>query len=134
MSDATLAPAAAAAAPPTIGDDAVEFVIGGHPFRVPIPTLWHADQSGKLLPPGLVANAKQAIDLVLAGSDEAAHLTQELLMQSCTLGEAIKLADSLRELMTRAGVPMVPAPPAPQPAPAIEAQPDRSPNFPAPAA
>jgi hypothetical protein len=121
-------------------DDGVEFVIGGHPFRVPIPSLYHAKVSGKFLPQGLVAMAEQAVEVVIAHSDDGAGLDKETLLKGCSLGEAVKLAEGLRKLMQRAGLPMVPtAPPAPAmpsaglsqtvelelPAPG----PDRSPNF-----
>lgn len=113
-------------------------MIGGHPFRVPIPSLYHAKVSGKFLPPGLVAAAEQAIDVVLAHSEDAAGLEKETLLKGCSLGEAVALAGSLRTLMQRAGVPMVPtAPPAmPSAGPLsqtveldLPAPADRSPNF-----
>ena len=130
-------------APPAADDNTVDFTIGGHAFRVPIPTLWDAKQSGKHLPPGLIANAEQAIDLVLNSSEDAAGLAKETLMRGCSLGEAIRLAESLKTLFERAGVPMVQAPAtAPAAPPAMPMAPPlsqtvelsvaRSPNFPAP--
>jgi hypothetical protein len=121
-------------------DDGVDFVIGGHPFRVPIPSLYHAKVSGKFLSPGLVAAAEQAIDLVLAHSDDAVGLEKDTLLKGCSLGEAVKLADGLRTLMQRAGLPMVPtAPPASAMPPSgplsqtveleLPAPAERSPNF-----
>lgn len=94
-------------------------MIGGHPFRVAIPSLYHAKASGKFLPPGLVAAAEQAIDVVIAHAEDGAGLDKEDLLKGCSLGEAVKLAEGMRKLMQLAGLPMVPtAPPAPR-APAM---------------
>lgn len=101
--------------PPTGEGDTVDFVVGGHAFKLQVPTLWHAKQTGKHLPPGLIAHAEQAIDLVLASSADAAGIGKETLMRGCSLGEALKLAESLRTLYERAGRPMAQVPAAAPP-------------------
>lgn len=88
----------------------VDFTIGGQSFAIPVPTLWHAKESGLFLPPQILAQVERALDIIVAfgaekGSPEALILQKETLLRCCLLGEVPKLLESFRELMTRAGLP-----------------------------